>query len=63
MWQFDIRIEFDKTKNHTKGEPWNSLMKATASTYKQVPKTTASASPLPPPLNMLLRKYTEIYKY
>ena len=30
---------------HTKGEPWNSIMKA--ATYWQVPKSTASTPPLP----------------
>ena len=32
---------------HTKGEPWNSIMKAAAPTYRQVPKTTASPPPYP----------------
>ncbi len=30
--------------HHTQGEPWNSIMKAAAPTYRQVPKTTASAA-------------------
>ena len=32
----------------TKGEPWNSIMKAAAIKYRQVPKTTANALPPPP---------------
>ena len=28
---------------HTKGEPWNSIIKASGPTYRQVPKTTLSA--------------------
>ncbi len=33
--------------HRTKGEPWNSLMKAAAPTYRQVPKTTESQPPRP----------------
>ena len=35
---------------HTKGEPWNCIIKAAASTYVLVLKTIASALPRPPPL-------------
>ena len=42
-WRFlkkCLHFQFDLTfdSHHTKGEPWNYLMKASAPTYRQVPK-------------------------
>ncbi len=47
--QKSILSQYPFISRHTKGETWNFIVKATAPTYKQVPKTTAS----PPPLSKI----------